>query len=87
MPKILNFNRFPDGLYFLNFDNTELKRSSKIFFSVSERHRWAVVGQCHGPYYFTQSIIATFCIVLFTDLKPENALSILFFIIKWLVSF
>jgi len=25
-------------------DNTELKRSAKIFFSSSERHRWALVG-------------------------------------------
>jgi len=32
------------GWHFLNCDNTELKRSSKIKFSVSERHRWAVVG-------------------------------------------
>jgi len=35
---------FPEGCYFFNCDNTELKRSSKIIFSVSERHRWAVVG-------------------------------------------
>jgi len=31
MPKQLNL-RFPEGGYFLNCDNTELKRSSKIFF-------------------------------------------------------
>jgi len=43
MPKLLNF-RFPEGLYFLICDNTELKKSSKIIFSVSKRHRWAVVG-------------------------------------------
>ena len=43
MAKLLNF-RFPEGRYFLNCDDTELKRSSKINFSVSERHRWAVVG-------------------------------------------
>jgi len=43
MPKLLNF-RFPEGRYFLNCDNAELKISSKINFSVSERHRWAVVG-------------------------------------------
>jgi len=43
MPKLLNF-RFPERWYFFNFDNAELKRSSKTFFSVSERHRWAVVG-------------------------------------------
>jgi len=30
MPKLLNF-RFPDGWYSLNCDNTDLKRSSKIF--------------------------------------------------------
>jgi len=30
--------------YILNCDNIELKRSSKIIFSVAERHRWAVVG-------------------------------------------
>jgi len=29
---------------FSNCKNTELKRSSKIFFSVAERHRRAVVG-------------------------------------------
>jgi len=29
--------------YFLNCDNTELKRSSKKDFSVPERHRWTVV--------------------------------------------
>ena len=29
MPKLLNF-RFPEGVYFLNCNNTELKRSSKI---------------------------------------------------------
>ena len=33
MPKLLNF-RFPEGRYFLNFDNTELKKSSKLNFSV-----------------------------------------------------
>jgi len=43
MPKLLNF-RFPEECYFFKFDNTELKRFSNIFFSVSERHRWAVVG-------------------------------------------
>jgi len=42
-PKLSNF-RFPEGWYFLNCDSTELKRSCTIFFSVSERHRWAVVG-------------------------------------------
>jgi len=31
MPELLNF-RFPKGWYFLKSDNTELKRSSKIFF-------------------------------------------------------
>ena len=44
MPKLLNF-RFPAGCYSLNSDNTELKRSSIIFFSVSRRHRWAVEGK------------------------------------------
>jgi len=34
------------GDIFLNFDNTELKRPSKIFFSVPERRRWAVL--CKG---------------------------------------
>ena len=43
MPKVLNF-RFPEGWYFLNGDNTQLKRSSKTIFSVSERYLWAVVG-------------------------------------------
>jgi len=50
MPKLLNF-RFPTYIdfqrgmiYSLNCDNTELKISSKINLSVSERHRWAVVG-------------------------------------------
>jgi len=43
MPKLLNF-RFPEGRYSFNFDKTELKRSSNIRFSVSERHRWAEVG-------------------------------------------
>ena len=43
MPKLLNF-KFPKGWYFLNCNNTELKRSSKINFSFSERHSWAVVG-------------------------------------------
>ena len=41
--KLLDF-RFPEGWYFLKRDNTELKRSYKILFSVSERHRWAVMG-------------------------------------------
>jgi len=41
VPKLINF-RFPEGWYFLNDDNTEPKRSSNIFFSVYERHRWAV---------------------------------------------
>ena len=31
MPKLLNF-KFPEGFYFFNCDNTEPKRSSKIFF-------------------------------------------------------
>jgi len=35
---------FQRGDIFLNCDKTELNRSSKIDFSVSERHRWAVVG-------------------------------------------
>jgi len=43
MLKLLSF-RFPEGWYFLNCYNSELKRFSKINFSVSERHRWAVVG-------------------------------------------
>ena len=43
MPKLLN-SRFPEGRYFLNSDNTELKRSSEINFPVSERHRWVVEG-------------------------------------------
>jgi len=34
---------FQRGDIILNRDNAELKRSSKIKFSVSERHRWAVV--------------------------------------------
>jgi len=42
MSKLLNL-RLPEGRYFLKCDNTELKRPSKIFFSVSDRHRWAVV--------------------------------------------
>jgi len=53
MPKLLNL-RFPEGWYFLNCDNTERKRSSKTFLSVSERHRWAklthwsLVGHNHN---------------------------------------
>jgi len=43
MPKLLHF-WFPGGDILLNSDNTELKISSKIFFSVPERHRYAVVG-------------------------------------------
>jgi len=31
MPKLINF-RFAEGLYFSNYDKTELIRSSKIFF-------------------------------------------------------
>jgi len=31
MPKLLDF-KFPEGLYFLNRNYTELRRSSKIFF-------------------------------------------------------
>jgi len=49
MPKLLNF-RFPEGWYFFNFENTELKRSSKIFFS--ERHRWAVIGKKSATFRF-----------------------------------
>jgi len=41
MPKSLNF-RFPDGRYFLNGYNTELKRSSKINVFVSKRLRRAL---------------------------------------------
>jgi len=44
MPKLINF-RFSEGRYFLNRDNTELKRSSEINFPVAERHRWAEVGE------------------------------------------
>jgi len=43
MPKLFNF-RFPEGRYFLNCDNTELKRSSKMNFSIAERHRWVEAG-------------------------------------------
>ena len=43
MPKLLNL-RFPEGWYFLNCENTEMKRSSTINVSVYERHRWAVGG-------------------------------------------
>ena len=43
MPKLSNF-MFPEGWYFLKCDYTERKRSSEMKFSVSERHRWAVVG-------------------------------------------
>jgi len=40
-----NYNSgFQRGDIFLNYDNTELKRSSIINFPVSERHRWVVVG-------------------------------------------
>jgi len=38
MPKLLNF-RFLEVWCFVKCDNTELERSSKIFFSASERHR------------------------------------------------
>jgi len=48
MPKLLNL-RYPEGWYFENCDNTELKRSSKINCSVSERislvGRWFKKGQ------------------------------------------
>jgi len=44
MAKLLNYG-FQEGWYFLNYNSNELKRSSKIFFSVSERHRWALVGK------------------------------------------
>jgi len=43
MPKLIKF-RLPEGQYFLNYENNELKRYSKIIFSVAERHRWAAVG-------------------------------------------
>jgi len=46
MPELLNFG-FLEGRCFLNCDNTELKRSFIflfIYFFVSERQRWAVVG-------------------------------------------
>ena len=35
MSKLLNY-RFPEGRHFLHYDNTKLKKSSKLFFSVSE---------------------------------------------------
>ena len=35
----------------MNCDNTELKRSPEINFSVSERHRWTVVGQYCSEYF------------------------------------
>jgi len=41
--KLINI-RLPEGWYFFNSDNKELKRSSKTFFSVSERYVWAVGG-------------------------------------------
>jgi len=44
MSKLLNF-MILEGWNYLNCDNTELKRSSKINVSVSERHRWAVLGK------------------------------------------
>ena len=44
VPKLLNFS-FPEGWYFLNCYNTELKRSSKIIFPVAERHRLAMLGE------------------------------------------
>jgi len=49
MPKLLNL-KFPEGSYlFLYCDSNELKRSSYIIFSVSERHHWAVVGELKSP--------------------------------------
>jgi len=45
MPKLLNFG-FLEGRYFLKSENTVLRRSPKIEFSVSRRHHLAVVG--HG---------------------------------------
>jgi len=62
MPKSLNF-RCSEGWYFLNCDNTELKRSSKINFSVCKQHRWAEVGW--EPITFTdESAIGTLLIEL-----------------------
>jgi len=43
MPKLLNF-RFPVGRYFFHCKKNWMKKSSKIFYSVSERHRRALVG-------------------------------------------
>ena len=40
-PKLLP-SRFPEGKYFLNCDNAELKKSPEVNFPVSERHCWAV---------------------------------------------
>jgi len=51
MPKLLNY-KFPEGRNFLNWDNTGLKRSSKINFSVFERHLWAVVGKLTGCIFY-----------------------------------
>ena len=44
MLKLLKF-RSPEKRYYLNCGNTKLKRSCKINFSLSERHRWEVVGK------------------------------------------
>ena len=43
--KMIKFLVSRGEIFCFNFDHTELKRSSKMIFSVSERHRWAVVGQ------------------------------------------
>jgi len=59
MPKLLNL-RFPGGCYYFNYNNTELKRSSKLNFPVSKRHFWAVVGQINSVHMNRVGHIAAF---------------------------
>jgi len=67
---------------FLNCDNTEMKRSSKIIFYVPERHRWAVEGQlicwAEGMSFFGRcsanfqvNILFDLCSILFVA-KPSK---------------
>jgi len=67
MPTLSNF-RFPERWFFFNFDNTALKRSFKINFYVSERHRWAVVGWRRNT-----SLKTFFLVVLTVKLKGYHS--------------
>jgi len=76
MPKLFKF-RFPEGWYFFDCDNTELKRSSKINFSVSERHRWAsiFIVRIRNCFFFMPALLRGEVILNWSSRVFQNAQS------------